>query len=189
MIHPTAIVHPTCKIGKNVTIGPYAIVEAGATLGDGTVIHSHAFIGKKTVLGQDNVIHMGAVIGQDPQYNHAVKGESHVQIGDRNIFREYVTVHRGLEAGASTRIGNDNFFSNYELVMDLQPIPVFCLAGEHDIITPMKIYRRSAQFNEKNDVRYFSIPGGGHFPWVENFQEVSSVLQRAEKAVSPAPSR
>lgn len=110
MIHPTAIVHPTVKIGKRVTIGPYTIIEANATLGDGTVIYNNVFIGKDTVLGQDNVIHMGAVIGHDPQYNHSIKDSSYVQTGDRNILREYVTIHRGLEPGASTRIGNDNFF-------------------------------------------------------------------------------
>lgn len=79
--------------------------------------------------------------------------------------------------------GNSHFFPSYEIAIDLRPIPVFCLAGEHDRITPMDVYQRSAQFKEKNDVRYFSIPGGGHFPWVENLQEVSSVLQRIEKAV------
>jgi pimeloyl-ACP methyl ester carboxylesterase len=85
--------------------------------------------------------------------------------------------------------GNDKFFPNYEVAIDLRPIPVFCLAGERDIITPMGIYQRSAQFKEKKDAQYFSIPGGGHFPWVENFQEVSSVLRRIEKAVFSAPSR
>lgn len=98
-------------------------------------------------------------------------------------------IERNSYSYRTFQIGNDNFFSNYEMAMDLRLIPVFCLAGEHDIITPMKIYRRSAQFNGKNDVRYFSIPGGGHFPWVENFQEVSDVLQRIEKAVFSAPSR
>lgn len=86
-------------------------------------------------------------------------------------------------------IGNDNFFSDYETAIDLRPIPVFCLTGEHDIITPMDVYKRSAQFMEKMDARYFPIPGGGHFPWVENFQEVSSVLQRIETEVFSAPSR
>ncbi|MFA6093650.1 MAG: alpha/beta hydrolase [Elusimicrobiota bacterium] len=83
-------------------------------------------------------------------------------------------------------IGNEHFFSNYEIAIDLRPIPVFCLAGEHDIITPIEIYQRSTQFKEKTDVRYFSIPSGGHFPWVENLQDVSTVLQRIEKAVFSA---
>jgi len=85
--------------------------------------------------------------------------------------------------------GNNEFFPSYGMAIDLRPIPVFCLAGEHDLITPMGVYQRSAQFKEKADARYFSIPGGGHFPWVENFQEVSSVLQRIEKEVFSAPSR
>lgn len=76
--------------------------------------------------------------------------------------------------------GQDEFFSSYRMAIDLRPIPVFCLAGERDLITPLSLYQRSAPFKEKKDVRYFSIPGGGHFPWVENFQEVSSVLRRIE---------
>lgn len=84
-------------------------------------------------------------------------------------------------------IGSEHFFSNYEMAIDLRPIPVFCLAGERDIITPMNIYQRSARFKGKKDARYFSIPGGGHFPWVENFKEVSSVLRRIEKAVFSSP--
>jgi pimeloyl-ACP methyl ester carboxylesterase len=83
--------------------------------------------------------------------------------------------------------GNNKFFPNYEIAIDLLPIPVFCLAGEFDLITPMSIYQGSAHFKEKKDVQYFSIPGGGHFPWVENLQDVSSVLQRIENRVFSAP--
>lgn len=97
---------------------------------------------------------------------------------DRNSYS-----HRAFQ------IGSDIFFSSYEVAIDLRPIPVFCLAGEHDLITPMRVYQRSPQFKEKKDARYFSIPGGGHFPWVENFQEFSSVLQRIEKLVFSAPTR
>lgn len=79
--------------------------------------------------------------------------------------------------------GNNKFFPGYEMAIDLRPIPVFCLTGEHDVITPMNVYQRSARFKEKSDARYFTIPGGGHFPWVENFQEVSSVLRRIEEQV------
>ena len=80
-------------------------------------------------------------------------------------------------------IGNNKFFPNYEMAIDLLPIPVFCLAGEHDMKSPLNVYQRSAQFREKKDARYSSIPGGGHFPWVENFEEFSKVLQRIEKEV------
>lgn len=85
--------------------------------------------------------------------------------------------------------GSNAFFSNYGIEIDLLPIPVFCLAGEHDRITPMEIYQRSARFKEKTDAKYFSIPGGGHFPWVENFEEVSRILRRIEKSVFPASNR
>lgn len=92
-------------------------------------------------------------------------------------------IERNSYSYRTFQVGNNGFFPGYEAAIDLRPIPVFCLSGEHDRITPMAVYQRCAKFREKTDARYFSIPGGGHFPWVENPQEVSSVLQGIERAV------
>lgn len=92
-------------------------------------------------------------------------------------------IERNSYSYRTFQVGNNGFFPSYETAIDLRPIPVFCLSGEHDLITPLAVYQRSEKFKEKKDARYSSIPGGGHFPWVENFQEVSGVLQRIEKAV------
>ncbi len=109
-IHPTAIVDPTSKLGKNVKIGAYSIIGENVSIGDESVILSHVTIVKNTVIGRGNIVHMGAVLGGEPQHKQEANVNSFVQIGERNIFREYVTVHRGLGPGPSTVIGNDNLF-------------------------------------------------------------------------------
>jgi UDP-N-acetylglucosamine acyltransferase len=126
--HSTAIIHPSAKIGKNVTIGPYVIIEEDVSIGDDTVVLSRAHIGRGTTLGRNNRIHMGAVIGHDAQCrdaNKAAGAKSQVHIGDRNVFREYVTVHRGLESGLTTVIGNDNLF------MAFSHVAHDCCIGNH----------------------------------------------------------
>lgn len=110
MIHPTAVISPKAKLDSSVEVGPYAIIEDHVQLGAGTKVMAHAYITGYTEIGQNNQIHMGAVIGhlpQDIKFNSDTR--SHLKIGDRNIFREYSTVHRGTELESSTIIGNDNF--------------------------------------------------------------------------------
>ncbi len=109
-IHPTALVDKKSQIGKNVTVGPHAIIEPGAVIGDGTVIGSHVFIGRGTTIGRDNAIHIGAVIGHEAQYKESRGVASFLRVGDGNVFREYVTVHRGSTEGAATEIGGHNYF-------------------------------------------------------------------------------
>jgi UDP-N-acetylglucosamine acyltransferase len=109
-IHPTAIIHPKAALGQGVQVGPYAIVEASAVLGDGCVIHAHAQILKNTALGSECVVGHASILGGDPQ----AKGfdpqtPSRLVLGDRNIIREHVTIHRSLYAGGETRLGNGNF--------------------------------------------------------------------------------
>jgi UDP-N-acetylglucosamine acyltransferase len=109
-IHGTAVVDGTVEFGEDVEIGPYAVIEAGARIGRGTRVMAHAFIGKGTILGEENVLHPGAVVGHAPQDISTTGHEkSRVVTGDRNIFREYCTVHRGFRDGTETRIGDDCF--------------------------------------------------------------------------------
>jgi UDP-N-acetylglucosamine acyltransferase len=109
-IHPTAVVSDKAKLAKDVKIGPYVVIEDEVAIGPGCVISAHAHICSGTSMGKDCKIHTGAVLGDEPQ-DVAFEGkESFVKIGQRNIFREYVTVHRGTKEGTSTVIGNDNYF-------------------------------------------------------------------------------
>lgn len=108
-IHPTAVIDPKVEIDSNVEIGPYVVIDGAVTIKRGTRVMAHAYLTGWTEIGEDNEIHPGAVLGAAPQ-DKAYKGqESYLRVGDRNIFREYVQVHRGTAAGSATVIGNDNF--------------------------------------------------------------------------------
>ena len=114
-IHSTAIVGKNAGLGE-VEIGPYAIIEDGASIGSGTIVLAHAYIASGTTIGRDCEVHMGAVIGHAPQHLRFKGTNSLLKIGDRNIFREYASVHRGLGEGSATVIGNDNFFMGFSHV-------------------------------------------------------------------------
>ncbi|MDR1982861.1 MAG: acyl-ACP--UDP-N-acetylglucosamine O-acyltransferase [Holosporaceae bacterium] len=111
MIHQTAIISPTAKIGKNVKIGPYSIVGDNVKLSDDVEIMSHVCIDGYTSIMEGTKIFPFATIGYSPQ-DLKFKGEkSRLIIGKRNIIREYVTMHPGTEGGtAETVIGNNNLF-------------------------------------------------------------------------------
>jgi UDP-N-acetylglucosamine acyltransferase len=109
-IHPTAIVSPKAELDSSVDVGPHAIIQDHVRIGAGTKIWANAFITGHTEIGRDNQIHMGAVIGHEPQdvrFDRSCR--SYLKIGDRNIIREYVTIHRGTEPESATAIGDDNF--------------------------------------------------------------------------------
>jgi UDP-N-acetylglucosamine acyltransferase len=109
-IHPTALVDPAAELGPGVTVGPFSVIEAGVVVGAGTEIHSHVHLFGGTSLGRDNVVHAGVFLGGAPQ-DLAYRGApTRAVIGDRNVFREGCTVHRGTDAGSETRIGDDCFF-------------------------------------------------------------------------------
>lgn len=114
-IHSTAIVSPEVKLGDNIVIGPYTIIEGDVTIGDGTEIGAHCMISGSTLIGKANRIFSSASIGQDPQDKKHRRGDqTRLEIGDNNIFREFVTIHRGtLDGGEVTRIGNNNLFMAY----------------------------------------------------------------------------
>lgn len=107
-IHPTAIVSPKAELDSSVDVGPHAIIEEHVKIAAGTRVMANAFITGQTEIGRDNQIHMGAVIGHEPQdlkFDRTCR--SYLRIGDRNVFREYCTVHRGTEPESATVIGNE----------------------------------------------------------------------------------
>jgi len=107
-IHPTAVVEEGAKLGADVVIGPLAYVGEGVTLGDRTRLHHHAAVEGNTVLGEACEIYPFANIGgktQDLKYKGGTPG---VRIGDRNVLREYVTIHSGTFDKEMTVMGDDN---------------------------------------------------------------------------------
>lgn len=117
MIHPTAIVHPSAQIGDGVQIGPFTVVGEHVSIGAGTVVAPHVVIDGWTEIGRDNRIFQFASIGAPPQDLKYRGGKTTLKIGDRNTFREFVTMHCGTEdGGGETVIGNDNLFLAYSHV-------------------------------------------------------------------------
>ena len=110
-VHPTAVISPEAELGPGVQVGPYAIIEGPVCVGAGTVIEGHACLSGPLVMGRDNFVGHGAVLGKSPQHK-GYRGESTTLIiGDDNVFREHVTVHRGTVSGnGETRIGDRNMF-------------------------------------------------------------------------------
>ena len=114
MIHPTAQIDPSARIGANVTIGAYTIVGADVLIGDGNIIGPHVVIEGPTRIGQDNRISQFASIGGPPQDKKFSGERTELEIGDRNLIREFVTINRGTgEGGSLTRVGNDNWLLAY----------------------------------------------------------------------------
>ncbi len=108
-IHPTSVVGPDVELAAGVEIGPLCILDGKIRVGPRTRLIGHVTILGITELGADNVLHPGAVIGDEPQDLTYTGVARSVKIGDRNIFREYTTVHRGCEHGDVTIMGDDNF--------------------------------------------------------------------------------
>jgi UDP-N-acetylglucosamine acyltransferase len=121
MIHPTAIIHPGAQIGADCSIGPYCVIGEHVRLGAGCRLHSHVVIDGHTTLGEGNQVFPFACIGLKTQDLKWKGGDTRVEIGDRNVFREYVTVHSATNDGNATRIGSDNNFLAYvHLAHDVQ---------------------------------------------------------------------
>lgn len=113
-IHPTAIVDPKAKIADGVSIGAYSIIGPDVEIGANTTIGPHVVIQGPTRIGCDNRICQFASLGEAPQDKKYQGEPTWLEIGDRNVIREFVTMNRGTPAGGGiTRIGNDGLFMAY----------------------------------------------------------------------------
>jgi len=117
VVHPSAVVSPRAELGEGVTVGPYAVIGDGVVLGARTTVGAHAFLQGPATFGEDNRVFPHAALGFDPQ-DVKYRGEpTRLVVGDRNVFREFTTAHRGTASGkGETVIGDDNYFMNYSHV-------------------------------------------------------------------------
>ena len=112
-IHRTAIVASNAKLAEGVSIGPYCIVGNGVKIGKNTKLISHVFI-EETEIGSDCTVYPFTTIGVPPQDTKYNGEKTRVKIGNRNIIREYTTIHRASVGGDHvTAVGNDNFLMAY----------------------------------------------------------------------------
>lgn len=109
-IHPTASVHASAILGKDVVVGPYSIIGEDVIIGDRTVLEAHVMIEKWTKIGEDCHLYFGAVIGSEAQDVKYHGEKTWVVIGDRNEIREYVTINRSTGKDTITEVGSDNIF-------------------------------------------------------------------------------
>ena len=127
-LHPTAQIHPAASLGDGTAVGPFSVIGADVTLGPGCEIGPHAVIEGPTVMGARCKVFPFACIGMAPQ-DLKYRGErTTIEIGDENVFREGVTVHRGTAGGGGvTRIGSGN------LLMAQTHVAHDCQVGSHVI--------------------------------------------------------
>ena len=109
LIHPTAVISRDAALEPGVRVGPGAVIEGEVEIGADTIIGPYAIIQKHTRIGANNSIGAHAVIGGDPQHTGYDGSDTFVEIGNDNMLREFVTVNRAYEPGATTRIGSGCF--------------------------------------------------------------------------------
>jgi UDP-N-acetylglucosamine acyltransferase len=109
VIHPTAIIHPQARLDPTIQVGPYAVVDEGVELGPGCVIGPYVYLTGLTSAGANNRFYAGCVIGEAPQDLKYDSKPTRLDIGDNNVFREHVTVHRSNKVEEATVIGSGNF--------------------------------------------------------------------------------
>lgn len=127
-VDPRAVVSAGARLASGVHIGAYAIVGDDVELGEDCVLHPHAVVNGPARLGRANVLHSFCSIGGDPQDLKYAGERTRLDIGDRNVFREGVTVSRGtVQGGGATRIGSDNLF------MAQAHVAHDCVVGSHTI--------------------------------------------------------
>jgi UDP-N-acetylglucosamine acyltransferase len=116
-VHPTAIVAASAELAGDVVIGPYSIVGAGTAIGEGTSIGAHVVIADRTRIGRGNRVFQFASVGEIPQDRKYTGDPTRTVIGDRNVIREFVTIHAGTAQGKGvTTIGDGNWLLAYSHV-------------------------------------------------------------------------
>lgn len=110
-VHPTASVDPRARLGRGVSVGAYAVIAADVEIGAGSRIGAHAVLLGPMRMGRGNVVHPHACLGGAPQDLGYRDEPTRLEIGERNVIREFATLHRASTRGSGvTRVGNDNLF-------------------------------------------------------------------------------
>jgi UDP-N-acetylglucosamine acyltransferase len=109
-IHPTAVVSAEAELAEGVEVGPHVVIEGRVRIGPDCRIRPHALLCGPLTMGRGNAVYSGAILGERPQHLKYNDEPTSVEIGDHNIFREHVTIHRGTTHSWVTRIGSHNFF-------------------------------------------------------------------------------
>ncbi|QEG35018.1 acyl-ACP--UDP-N-acetylglucosamine O-acyltransferase [Bythopirellula goksoeyrii] len=176
-IAANAWIDPRAEVDKEVEIGPFCMIGPGAKIGRGTRLLNNVTVMGDVTIGRNNLIYPNVVLGAEPQDVSYTGGDTCVEIGEGNTFREGVTVNRGTEKeDGITRIGNKNFFmGNVHIAHD-------CKLGDHIIIANGSLLAGHVHVED-----YASISGGcaiHHFVTVGKYSFLAG-LSRALHDVPP----
>lgn len=128
MIDPSSRIDSSARLAADVKVGPWSIIGPNVTIGKGTIIESHTVIRCNTRIGANNHIYQFASVGEDPADKKFAGEETWLNIGDNNVLREGVTLHRGTGAGGGlTQIGDNN------LLMPYVHIAHDCMVGNNTV--------------------------------------------------------
>ena len=161
MIHATAVIDAGARLAADVEVGAYSVIGADVEIGAGTVIGPHVVIMGPTRIGRDNRIFQFASVGEAPQ-DKKYRGEpTWLEVGERNVIREYVTLNRGTDDGnGKTVIGDDNLFMAYSHVAH------DCVVGNHTV------FANAASLSGHVSVGDYTILGG--FTSVHQFTTIGT---------------
>ena len=111
-VHRTAILEGEVELEPDVELGPWCVIRGPVHLGEGTRLLASVHLQGPLRMGARNLLYPGACIGFAPQSTSTdpARPGPGTEIGDRNTFREGVTVHRAMTDEGPTRIGDRNFF-------------------------------------------------------------------------------
>ncbi len=161
MIHPTAVIDPGAELDPDVEVGPYAVIGAKVRVGARCRIGPHALLMGPTEIGRDNRIFQFASVGEAPQDKKYGGEETRLEIGDRNVIREFTTLHRGTAQDQGiTRIGSDN------LLMAYTHVAHDCRIGDHAILA------NAASLGGHVEIADWAILGG--FTIVHQFSRIGA---------------
>ena len=127
-IHPNSFISEKVQLGKNIKIGPFCYLDGDIKIDDNTVLKSHVVVSGNTSIGKNNIFYPFSNIGCDPQDLKYEGEESHLKIGDNNIFRENVTISKGTKDGGMKTLIQDNnlFMTGVHIAHD-------CIIGNENI--------------------------------------------------------
>jgi UDP-N-acetylglucosamine acyltransferase len=134
-IHHTALIEEGAQLHSSVEVGPYAIIHSGVKLAEGCKVLAHAQVVGNVIVGAGTIIGRAAIIGENPQdlgFEESIY--SGVKIGEKNVIREQVTIHRGSKEGSWTEVGNGNFLmANVHLAHDV-------VVGDNNVIANQALF-------------------------------------------------
>lgn len=169
-IHPTAIIDPSAEIDPSVTIGAYCVIGANVKIGARTTVANHVTISGPTTIGEDNQIFQYSCLGEAPQDKKYDNEPTRLEIGDRNVIREFCTFNRGtIQDKHTTVVGHDNW------IMAYVHIAHDCVVGNNTILA------NNSSLAGHVDIHDYAILGG--FTLVHQFCKVGAHVITAVNTV------